>query len=637
MLLTSPKVLLNLLLSSSFVLTPVLAGSHSPSPPSSVAANPYAPEDAYCAPNIIRPAEGLNPREAKYIAGRKQKADVALAAWLRKQGNFKTDALPTLGLATSGGGMRAMFMGAGLVKAFDDRESTESTAGLYQAFTYHAGLSGGSSSRDFPQCSLVSGLTYFSGGSWLVSSLAGNNWPTVSSLATSTWEPGFVNFILLTPKLLGDGVRYAYIIAALAAKQATGFVTTIVDPYGLGILTALFPKSVDVGSIRLSGLTELSAFKNFEAPFPIITARGVDYSAAPTNQCTPNATSSDWEFSPYEYGSWTPGYAGFANTAYMGSDMIAGRPEVVGKDANGGSAFHRAWKGCACTKGYDTLSYIVGTSSNVFNVLCQTIAPSNSTSSAIWNVLSAMVATTHEPTRQDIFGLFPNPFYKSSSPAQALVSDKRTLTLTDGGQSGRNIPIGPFVMPATSRGRPARPVDVLVVTDASADTTDFFPNNKALTSSRAAALSAGGVAASRFPAVPDTPTYLAQGLNHRASFFGCSASAAGRAQNTTTSANLDGIEPLFIVYLPNAPLTFNTGLSDFKLDYSAAETAGSIENGRAVALQRSGDLPGGVKIPAEDTEQWPFCLACGIASRGGHAGDLPEGCQKCLQKYCWFE
>jgi lysophospholipase len=621
MLLTPPKLLVSLLASSFFLVAPTLAGFHAPTQSSAPAPitslNAYAPQDAYCSPNLIRPAEGLNRREAEYVAARKQKADIALSAWLKKQGDFKTDALPTVGFASSGGGMRAMFLSAGVVQAFDGRESTGSLAGLYQAFTYHAGLSG---------------------GSWLVVSLAGNNWPTVSSLS-SLWAAGFANTILSTPNLLGDTVRYAYILAALAAKQAAGFATSIVDPYGLGISTALYPSGVDISSIRLSGLASLSAFKNYEAPFPIITARGVDDSAA--NGCVPTDTSSDWEFSPFEYGSWDKGYAGFANTANMGSAISGGRPEVIST----GSPFHRVFtKGCACNTGYDTLSYILGTSSNVFNILCETIAPSNSTSSPIWSALSAMVATTHTPTRQDIFGLFPNPFYASTSPAQSQVSSKRTLTLTDGGQQGRNIPIGPFIIPSTADAKPARPVDVLIVTDASADTATFFPNGKALLSSSAAALRAGGVAAQRMPPVPDTATYLAQNLNQRASFFGCSTaySKNNNTTTTTTASTSDSaqVDPLFVVYLPNTPLTFATGLSDFKLTYSAAETTASIENGRAVALQQSGNLADGVKIPDEDSKSWPFCLACGIASRGGRdgaaAGGLPEGCGACLEKYCWF-
>jgi lysophospholipase len=596
--------------------------------------NAYAPKNDYCSPNLVRPAEGLNRKEAEYVAARKQKADVALAAWLKKQGNFKTDSLPTIGFASSGGGMRAMFMSAGVIQAFDGRESTGSLAGLYQAFTYHAGLSG---------------------GSWLVASLAANNWPTVGSLS-SLWGTGFANTIFLTPNLLGDTARYAYILAALAAKQAAGYATSIVDAYGLGLATAFYPPGADISSIRLSGLTSLSGFKNHDVPFPIITARGVDDSASPVNQCTPNDTSSDWEFSPYEYGSWDSGYAGFAKTSTMGSALSGGRPEVLHPSPNHPRAFTA---GCACTTGYDTLSYILGTSSNVFNALCQTIPPINTTSAPIWSALSAMVATTHEPTRQDIFALFPNPFYASPSPAQNLVAPKKTLTLTDGGQVGRNIPLGPFVMPVTTSpggpssagSKPARQVDVLIVTDASADTPSSLPNGKALRSSADAAIRAGGVAAQRMPAVPDTTTYLAQNLGQRASFFGCSEkydknkTSASTTTTTTsvgaagaiTAAGKGGVEPLFIVYLPNTPLTFNTGLSDFKLSYSPEETKASIENGRAIALQQSGnsDFTNSVKIDGKETEKWAFCLACGIASRGGR-GEVLEGCGACLEEYCWF-
>jgi lysophospholipase len=631
MRLNTQTLLVSLLTSSTFI-TPTLAGSHAPvQSPTITPANSYAPEDAYCEPNLVRPAEGLNRREVEYVAARKQKADVALAAWLKKQGNFKTDSLPTVGFASSGGGMRAMYLSAGVIQAFDDRESTGSLAGLYQAFTYHAGLSG---------------------GSWLVASLAGNNWPTVSSLSP-LWSAGFDKSPLISSNLLGDAARYAYIVAALAAKQAAGFAISIVDPYGLGITSALFPSQVDISSLRLSGLTSLSAFKNHEAPFPIITARGVDDSTPPTNQCIPTNTSSDWEFSPYEYGSWDAGYAGFAKTAYMGSTLNSGRPEVLSRPGSGsGSPFHRGLNaGCACTKGYDSLSYILGTSSNVFSVLCTTIAPSNSTSAPIWSALSSLVAAIRPPTREDIFALFPNPFFASPLPSQTSLASKRTLTLVDGGIQGRNIPLGPFIMPSTPDQKPARPVDVLIVTDASADNENFFPNGRALITSSEAALRAGGVAAQRMPKVPDMQTYVAQNLNKRASFFGCDEKYNNKNKNATTASTSGAaaaaakVDPLFIVYLPNTPLTYNTGLTDFKLQYSPEETKGSIGNGKAVALQSSSassspssgsGFSGGVKIDEDVTKEWPFCLACGIASQGGKEGGLLEGCERCLERYCWF-
>ena len=103
----------------------------------------YQPESAKC-PNtpLVRDAGELGPEEAAYVSSRKEKADAALADWLQKQGAFSTDSQPTVALASSGGGYRAQLAGAGVVKAFDARDSNTSVSGLFQALTYHSGLSG---------------------------------------------------------------------------------------------------------------------------------------------------------------------------------------------------------------------------------------------------------------------------------------------------------------------------------------------------------------------------------------------------------------------------------------------------------------------------------------------------------------
>lgn len=103
----------------------------------------YAPIPTSCPSTaLVRPAAGIGSQESKYYAARKTKADVGLAAWLKKQGRFSTSSLPSVGLASSGGGYRALLEGAGVVQAFDARDSNSSTSGLYQGLTYEAGLSG---------------------------------------------------------------------------------------------------------------------------------------------------------------------------------------------------------------------------------------------------------------------------------------------------------------------------------------------------------------------------------------------------------------------------------------------------------------------------------------------------------------
>lgn len=80
--------------------------------------------------------------------------------------------LPRLGIAASGGGYRATFVGAGELNALDRRNETArevGTGGLLQAADYLAGLSG---------------------GSWLVTSLSQAGFPSIRELASGVGDWG---------------------------------------------------------------------------------------------------------------------------------------------------------------------------------------------------------------------------------------------------------------------------------------------------------------------------------------------------------------------------------------------------------------------------------------------------------------
>lgn len=110
----------------------------------------YAPVKTSCPSTaLVRPANGISPDESNYFNSRKAKADVGLAAWLKGRGNFSTDRLPSVGLASSGGGFRALLEGAGVVQALDGRDSNVGTSGLYQGLTYESGLSGMTFTRPY--------------------------------------------------------------------------------------------------------------------------------------------------------------------------------------------------------------------------------------------------------------------------------------------------------------------------------------------------------------------------------------------------------------------------------------------------------------------------------------------------------
>ena len=164
----------------------------------------YAPKPATCPSTpVVRIATGISGSESAYIAARKPIASAALGKWLQKVNqNFSTATLPTEALTTSGGGLRSLLTGAGVVQVFDGRDSKLGTSGLYQGLTYQAGLSG---------------------GGWFLSSLAGNNYPTISSLETNLWTPAFADSLLMLPNLAADPTAYEQIIVDILAKQVVGY------------------------------------------------------------------------------------------------------------------------------------------------------------------------------------------------------------------------------------------------------------------------------------------------------------------------------------------------------------------------------------------------------------------------------
>ncbi|KAK3620689.1 hypothetical protein LTR22_025492 [Elasticomyces elasticus] len=412
-----------------------------------ILANPYAPTTTSCpGSSLVRPATSLNPSESSYVSGRKTVANTALAAWLKKQGSFSTSSKPVVGFMSSGGGYRALLETAGVVQAFDGRDSNFNTSGLYQGLVYEAGLSG---------------------GAWFLSSLAGNNWPTVSYLRDNLWEQAFQNSLLLPANLLSASglTEYALVTSDIAAKEGAGYDVTIVDPYGR-LLSYQLLQGFDGGvNTRMSGLTTLSNFTSRNVPYPIITTTNVN---GTQGQCIPPLNAIIYEFHPYEYGSWDTGVSAFAQTAYMGTNLTNGSPTVPGK----------------CTVRYDNLGYIFGTSSDVFFAACAVIEPVNSTSS-LANTLEGLVDQAHEPVFTDLFGVYVNPFYKY--PRSSQVQSSPVLTMVDGGATNQN-------------------------------TTDNFPNG---TEIRQTYLNAQAAGLKKMPFIPDVNTFVSKGLNKRATFFGC--------------------------------------------------------------------------------------------------------------------
>lgn len=412
-----------------------------------------------------------------------------------------------------------------------------------------------------------------SGGAWLLSSIAGNDWPTISYLQENLWEDSFEVSALLPANLLSFSglTQYGAITTEILAKQGAGYDVTIVDPYGRFLSYQLLEGRFGGVATYMSTLASLDNFTDFNAPFPIITAVGV---VAREDQCTPPADATQYEFSPFEFGSWDEGLSAFTPVEFLGSRLNNGEPEEEGE----------------CVAQYDNLGYVFGTSSDIFPAICDVLSPANSSDDDLANVLQGIVSLAHEPLFEDLFATYRNPFYNYSRSDR--VAEDEDLLLLDGGFSDQVSPIWPFIVDE-------RPVDILIVNDNSADTDNNFPNGSSIRQTYVQSQVAG---LTRMPFIPDADTFVAQELNTRATFFGC-----------------DEPDSTFIVYLPNKEYSFDSGTSTAKVVYSKDETRGMIANGAQVGTQ-------------DAEEGWGLCLACAIKSRDEQ---LPEGCQACFEKHCY--
>ncbi|MCJ1281489.1 hypothetical protein MMC26_000809 [Xylographa opegraphella] len=511
----------------------------------------YAPRKANCPSTpLVRPATCLSSEETAYIAHRTGPAQKALAAWLKKtNAAFNTSSLPTVALTTSGGGYRSLLAGAGVIQGLDARDSSVGTSGLFQGLTYQAGLSG---------------------GAWLLSSFAGNNYPTISSLKTNLWTQAFEDSLLL-PEYLLAALAYLEVTNDILAKESAGFPPTLTDPWGR-LLSYQLLNGFDGGVLdTLSGITRLSNFTSYAVPYPIITSLAVKTFEG---ECLPGPNATQMELHPYEFGSWDNQLSAFTQTEYLGTSLSNGVPTTD-----------------SCIVNYDNLGYVLGTSSNLFNEACTIIPSATNLSTSLTGDLAAIVSSAHALSTRDEYAVYPNPFF--AYPRSTLYESQTDLFLVDGGEALQNNPIWPLI-------QPARAVDVILVNDNSADTSNNFPNGSEILTTYVQSLSAG---LTKMPVIPSVDTFIAQGLNKRPTFFGCN-------DKTKTT----------IIYVPNVNYTFPSNEPTAKLQYAPNETSGMIANGVEI-INKNGD------------PMWPTCLGCGIMKKKATA--LPAACAACFTEYCY--
>ncbi|KAI9624695.1 hypothetical protein H4Q26_016761 [Puccinia striiformis f. sp. tritici PST-130] len=465
-------------------------------------------------------------------------------------GGPQTALFPRTGFAVSGGGLRATLYSLGVLSAFEGKNQLSieaGTGGLLNAADYISGLSGGAWT--------VVGLTY-----------------SAYDLATIT-NPGALahllpQFDLFSPGKLNkapgstaDETNKKYVTEALtkmSAKHQAGFRVTIADMWGFSSdTTHLERPQQQVFTItpyhtvmkRQFQASEISMFhrpfirSNFQQnlqPYPIITALGSSTSAGYTAQKQPSAfspiTSNQYEFTPFETGSWDSNLASFIPTEILGSRLKAGVPIDRTK----------------CANRFDQTHFLAGISSDIFPMMntSQEYFFKKSDVHSLVQAISDTFGATQPGISIDTASV-PNPFFQSGKPNYPD-NNSLDLRLLDGGLDGAVTPYYPLLVPA-------RQLDVIVGVDAVSLDNDGGDNYSTGASLMATYARASLQSQHRFPKIPtDKKSYLA--LRSHPNFFGC-----------------EEPDTALLVWLPNsAPLDGSRGITNSSINrvqYEPAEAS----------------------------------------------------------------
>lgn len=554
----------------------------------------YAPGNVSC-PNttLLRNGSYLSDDELNWLKKRDVNTNNALNKFLnhhiknfsnssifKKFLNFNnTEKKSRIAIAASGGGYRAMLNGAGVIAAFDNRTNgswEHGLGGLLESSTYWGGLSG---------------------GSWMLNTLAWNNYTSVQTILNNftgkddkytIWDLDNSLFFQGGFNVFKTGNIWNEISNAIDDKRDAHFNVSLTDAWGRALSYQFWPSLKEGGlAYTYSTLRDVDVFKNASMPFPVVVADG-RYPG--TYIIADNATV--FEFNPFEFGSWDPTLRTFMDIKYLGTNMTNGK-------SNG-----------TCIAGFENVGFITGTSSSLFN---QFILQLNTTNipKTIQKIFNHILEDWSQD-ENDIAVYEPNPFYQSHysnhSYSNAL-SNSKQLFLVDGGEDLENIPFIPFL-------QQSRQIDTIFAIDSSADTNQSWPNGTSLDATFHRQFTKQGFNIS-FPYVPDTDTMVNLGLNKRPTFFGCNAS---------NSTNLSHIPPL-IIYLPNTNNSFASNTSTFKMSYDKKERISMIRNGFESATRKN----------MTQDPQFGGCIACAIVRRQQEREnwEWPDECKKCFERYCW--
>ncbi|KAG5370368.1 Lysophospholipase 3 [Yarrowia sp. C11] len=531
----------------------------------------YTPVKGECpsGPLLRQKPQGLQADEAEYISSRQNKTKPALAAFLKNQNisdfdvdDFLERASPKLAIAAAGGGLRATYTGMGTLQALDDRTENSTLAGYLQAVDYMSGLSG---------------------GSWLVGYLAINDYPDFEVLYRAF--DGIFNL----PGSMGTLGMLAKVFIDTLQKLKAGYQTSVTDQWGRLIYFLLGNAGLLKEDFNWSDIRNLTSFTSHEMPFPIILGT-TTFPGTSQDAAFIGFNNSIVEMTPYEFGTWDKNLREFVDIKYLGTEMEDGTPVDQ------------------CTTNYDNSGFLMGISSNVFNLGSLGVFGVDGIFGILVEDLMKLLEVINSASYR-LGVISPNPFYKRDDlPTNQTIS--RGLLVCDGGYDLETIPLLPFL-------QPEREVDVIIAQDPSLDSPEGWPTGECIRNS--AAKSNWEFGEGVFPEIPDNLTFIDKDLNKKPVFFGCDVSKLKKYDGT------DRYSPV-IVYVPSTNITYGSNFSTGKLIYSKEEMFGTVNNAYNVMTRTN----------LTQDENWGKCLGCvSILRETQRLNETVDDCQSCFDEYCY--
>ncbi|KAJ7023454.1 lysophospholipase [Mycena alexandri] len=540
---------------------------------------------------LVRRGQTISGPESQYIKERREKVlpgafktylqnvqrtGVQLPKYVEEILESRTQ-LPTVGITVSGGGARAAIFGAGVLNALDERNSSSAkkgTGGLLQSATHLAGLSG---------------------GSWLVTSLAQANFPTMQHLVFGDghefggWLPEFNLWAPSTDP--AEQAIFAHEILQELAVKAKHFPVSVGDAWGRalarhftnGTTNATFFANTSHGSgILFSDLINLPTLASHQQPFPVIVmdiiSKHINGTVFPGGNVLP-LNSPMFEINLFEMGCYDDVLAAHTPTKHLGTTNKS-----------------------LCVTGFDEAMFLSGTSSNLWNELNIT-AEILAENTANFSVLVNETYPQSPALRLDTSN-YPNPFH-GVAPDTFSDSHETILSLCDGGEDGQVSPLQPMLVPD-------RKIDVIVAIDATNDANGFAAGASLIATQQRMQIFARGLAA--FPAVPTTLVGFAN-LTAQPTFFGCTPSSSSSSHNYDLEHAHPAAGPM--MHVP--------------VDVHGGGDAGDAGANVTIATQGA-EVHGALEDP-----EWPACLACAVVDRArGRQRVARTGvCETCFARYCW--